>query len=89
MNQRINGGHLPTENEMPPMAAQSSVSPKQGPELETLLTAQEVAAILKVSYCWVKDHATRKQPRLPCVRVGGLLRFRPVDIRQFILEHCQ
>jgi len=59
------------------------------PELETLLTAQEVAAILKVSYGWVRDHASRKEPRLPCVRVGDLLRFRPKDVSEFIQRWCQ
>ena len=58
-------------------------------ELETLLTAKEVASILKVSYGWVKDHATRKEPRLRCVRVGDLLRFRPKDVAEFIERWCQ
>ena len=78
-----NGGVLATMDSILPIVSSA------GRELETLLTAREVAAILKVSYCWVKDHATRKQPRLPCVRVGDLLRFRPSDIRAFISEHCR
>ena len=51
---------------------------------DDLLDAKQVARKLKVSYGWVKDHATRKQPRLPCVRLGSLLRFRPQDIEDFI-----
>lgn len=85
MNQvqhKANGGVLPIENRMPVVSAGS-------PELETLLTAQEVARILKVSYGWVKDHATRKEPRLRCVRVGDLLRFRPKDVAEFIERWCQ
>lgn len=58
-------------------------------ELEALMDAKDVAAVLKVSYGWVKDHATRKEPRLRCVRVGGLLRFRPKDVAEFIEKWCQ
>jgi len=57
--------------------------------LAKLLTASEVADILNVSYGWVKDHATRKQPHIPCVRVGDLLRFRPADIAKFIHDWLQ
>ena len=34
-------------------------------ETATLLTVDNVAALLQVSADWVRDHATRKQPRLP------------------------
>lgn len=56
---------------------------------ENLLDAKQVARKLKVSYGWIKDHATRKQPRLPCVRLGSLLRFRPQDIEEFIKSCCK
>jgi Helix-turn-helix domain len=49
-----------------------------------LLTALEVARILNVSPGWVRDHATRKQPRIPMLKVGKLQRFRPADISQFL-----
>jgi excisionase family DNA binding protein len=49
-----------------------------------LLDAQEVAAMLNVSPAWVRDHAGRKQPKLPVVRLGSLLRFRREDILQWI-----
>jgi hypothetical protein len=42
---------------------------------DRLLTAEDLARHLQVSAAWVRDHATRKQPRLPVVRVGKLLRF--------------
>lgn len=48
------------------------------------MTVQEVARILRVSDAWVRDHATRKEPRLPVVRVGKLLRFRRSDIEAWI-----
>ena len=85
MNQvqhKANGGVEPMEGRQSVVSAGTS-------ELETLLTAHEVAAILKVSYGWVKDHATRKEPRLRCVHVGDLLRFRPKDVAEFIERWCQ
>lgn len=55
--------------------------------LRALLTLDQVAAMLGVSKAWVRDHATRRYPRIPAVRFGdrrGLLRFRPEDIEGFI-----
>jgi excisionase family DNA binding protein len=54
-----------------------------------LLTVEDVAARLRVSPAWVRDHATRKQPRLPVVRVGKLLRFRPTDVEHWIDEQMR
>jgi len=34
----------------------------------------------------VRDHSTRKYPRLPVVRVGGLLRYDPADIDRWLQE---
>ena len=48
------------------------------------MTPGEVAERLRVSAGWVRDHATRKQPRLPAVKLGKLLRFRPEDVEEFI-----
>ena len=52
-----------------------------------LLGPAEVAKWLGVSVAWVRDHATRKSPRLPAVKAGKLLRFRAADVRGFI-QHC-
>ena len=49
-----------------------------------LLTVGDVARILNVSPTWVRDHGTRRQPRLPALKMGKLLRFRPEDIAQFL-----
>jgi excisionase family DNA binding protein len=49
-----------------------------------LLTPKEVAEWLDVSVDWVHNHATRKNPRLPVVRIGKLLRFRNEDVEGFI-----
>jgi predicted DNA-binding transcriptional regulator AlpA len=57
-----------------------------------LLSQEDVAQMLGVSKAWVHDHATRRSPRIPVVRLGGqraVLRFRPVDIEQFINAHLQ
>jgi hypothetical protein len=51
-----------------------------------LLTPTQVAQRLQVSAAWVRDHSTRKYPRLPVVRVGGLLRYHPDDIDAWIAE---
>ena len=53
---------------------------------QTLLTPAEVARRLQVSVAWVRDHSTRKHPRLPVVRIGGLLRFCPADIDAWIQQ---
>ena len=49
-----------------------------------LLTPSDVAKRLQVSTAWVRDHSTRKYPRLPVTRVGGLLRYHPADIDAWI-----
>jgi len=49
-----------------------------------LLSVEQVAVILGVSPAWVRDHATRKQPHLKCVKVGKLLKFRPDDVEEFV-----
>jgi hypothetical protein len=57
-----------------------------------LWTLDEVAEFLQMSKDWVRDHATRRQPRIPSIRLGGrraVLRFRPQDVRQFVNEHLQ
>ncbi len=55
-----------------------------------LWTIDEVAEFLQMSRDWVRDHATRRRPRIPCIRLGGhraVLRFRPQDVRQFVNEN--
>jgi predicted DNA-binding transcriptional regulator AlpA len=55
-----------------------------------LLTLDQVAEALGTSKAWVRDHATRRNPRIPCVRLGGrraLLRFRLQDVEAFIDKH--
>ena len=59
---------------------------KNGAQDGTLLTPQDVARRLQVSVAWVRDHSTRKHPRLPVVRVGGLLRYHPLDLDHWIQD---
>lgn len=59
------------------------------PVREKLLSPGEVAQWLGVSAGWVRDHATRKEPRLPTVRLGKLMRFRATDVEDFIRTWCQ
>jgi excisionase family DNA binding protein len=55
-------------------------------QAEELLTAKEVAAILRVSQGWVYDHSRRgKAPTLPCISLGGtVLRFKRSEVSAFI-----
>jgi predicted DNA-binding transcriptional regulator AlpA len=61
--------------------------PKRVTEVESLLTAEDVAKRLNVSTDWVWDHSSRKKPLLPVIRMGdGALRYRPSGIEAFIDE---
>jgi hypothetical protein len=57
-----------------------------------LLTPEQVAERLSVSVDCVRDHSSRKTPRLPVIRLGGapgrkgLLRYRTSEIEKFISE---
>ncbi len=50
-------------------------------EREALWDANDVASYLKASRSWVYQKA--EAGLLPCLRIGGLLRFDPVVIRAF------
>lgn len=53
---------------------------------ERLLTAQEVAKRLGVSERFVRDHATRRSPKIRGIKLGSLLRFRWRDVETFLSE---
>jgi hypothetical protein len=63
-----------------------------GRSFDPLWTPEQVARRLNVSPDWVRDHSSRKQPRLPVIRLGGgpgragLLRYRASHIEKFIEE---
>jgi predicted DNA-binding transcriptional regulator AlpA len=54
--------------------------------MNRLLKPSQVAERLQVSAAWVRDHSSRKHPRLPVVRIGGLLRYHPDDVEKWIEE---
>jgi predicted DNA-binding transcriptional regulator AlpA len=55
--------------------------------VDLLLTAEEVALLLKVSRDWVWDHSSRRQPYLPVIRMSdGALRYRASGIEEFLKE---
>ncbi len=51
-------------------------------ETDELWTAEDVARFLKTSRSWVYHRA--QAGLLPCVKIGGLLRFDPVAIRALV-----
>ena len=54
---------------------------------DLLLTADEVALMLKVSKDWVWDHSSRRLPYLPVIRMSdGALRYRASGIDEFLKE---
>ena len=74
-------------------APRSSISFAAGGSLfDPLWTPEQVAQRLNVSPDWVRDHSSRKEPRLPVIRLGGgpgragLLRYRASQIEKFIEE---
>jgi excisionase family DNA binding protein len=58
----------------------------------TLLTVDEVAALLKVSKSWVYEHTRRNGARasgLPFVKIGKYVRFDVRQVRAFIAAHMR
>jgi predicted DNA-binding transcriptional regulator AlpA len=53
-------------------------------EREPLIDVAAVAVRLGMSEQWVRDHIERRHPKIPCVRLGAAVRFRPADIDRFI-----
>lgn len=51
---------------------------------EELLTARDVAAVLRCSLSLV--YALARQGTVPCVKIGGLVRFRRSDIEVTIAQ---
>ncbi len=52
---------------------------------EVLLTVREVAEILRVPVSWVYERTRRRgKERLPHMKMGKYLRFRSVEIEQYL-----
>ena len=62
----------------------STLSTTTSPPPQALLSPHAVAKHLGVSERWVRDHATRRFPKLPVVKLGPLLRFRSSDVDEFV-----
>ena len=54
------------------------------PVPDRLLNAREVASRLGVSERWVRDHTTRRFPKLRGVKLGTLMRYRSADVEEFM-----
>jgi predicted DNA-binding transcriptional regulator AlpA len=53
---------------------------------ERLLNARQVADKLGVSERWVRDHTTRRNPRIRGIKMGMLVRYRRADVDVFMQE---
>jgi len=77
---------------IPDKGADSSTLLSRELAFDPLWTPEQVAQRLNVSPDWVRDHSSRKEPRLPVIRLGGgpvragLLRYRASEIEKFIEE---
>jgi hypothetical protein len=59
-------------------------SPEQ-PGDDEVLTVDQVAAWLKVTESWIRDHAnSKRRPHLPSFKAGKYIRFRRGDVRRAI-----
>jgi len=55
-------------------------------EDDRLLNARQVADKLGVSERWVRDHTTRRNPRIRGIKMGMLVRYRRADVDLFMRE---
>jgi hypothetical protein len=90
---RGEGGHEHSDLLPRGDSANSSMSSADGGSpFDPLWTPDQVAQRLNVSPDWVRDHSSRKEPRLPVIRLGGgpgragLLRYRRSQIEKSIEE---
>jgi excisionase family DNA binding protein len=55
-------------------------------EGDRLLNARQVADKLGVSERFIRDHTTRRSPRIPAVKLGKLIRYRRADVDVFMAQ---
>jgi predicted DNA-binding transcriptional regulator AlpA len=53
---------------------------------DRLLNARQVADKLGVSERWVRDHTTRRSPKIHGIKLGLLVRYRREDVDAFMAE---
>ena len=56
------------------------------PGNDRLMNARQVAAKLGVSERWVRDHTTRRSPRIRGLKMSSLMRYRLADVEAFLAE---
>jgi predicted DNA-binding transcriptional regulator AlpA len=56
------------------------------PGKDRLMNARQVAEKLGVSERWVRDHTTRRSPRIRGLKMGSLMRYRLADVEAFLAE---
>jgi hypothetical protein len=62
-------------------------SPSPSPFPAELQKTAQVAKRLNVSTGWVRDRACgRRLPKLPCIKMGRVLRFHPDDVDAWLLD---
>ena len=66
--------------------AQANGEAEQSNRDERLLNARQVAEKLGVSERFIRDHTTRRSPRIPAVKLGKLIRYRRTDVDEFMSE---
>lgn len=65
-------------------AERNSMHP--GRDDEHLLNARQVADKLGVSERFIRDHTTRRSPKIPAVKLGKLIRYRRADVDVFMAQ---
>lgn len=65
-----------------PALSQSSTLPGN----DRLMNARQVAGKLGVSERWVRDHTTRRSPKIRGLKMGSLMRYRLADVEAFLAE---
>ena len=61
-----------------------SVHPALAFSHDRLMNAREVAARLGVSERWVRDHTSRRNPKIRAVKLGSLIRYKRADVEIFM-----
>ncbi len=62
-----------------------SLAPQASVQTERLLTVQEVAELLRVPASWVYERTRRRgSERMPHVKMGKYVRFRPTEIEAYL-----
>ncbi len=79
--------YVPTaERTLRQIESKAHSQPMAAPGNDRLMNARQVAAKLGVSERWVRDHTTRRSPRIRGLKMGSLMRYRLADVEAFLAE---